>query len=225
MTLVDPTSGLGYSFGQKLPSTHMTTVATQQPNAIDGVNGGTYTCVAALTTINNAARAATFNGTTVFTCNNGLDAVVKTPTPGTGTGLSLTAFNNIEILDSTPLANLVTSFDGQVVAKLTYVTGKYQALTTDSNHAVSSFIVRSSFVPTDHRTLTLNAYPEGSVVLLRVNNTSVNKNIIIEDSSATTIATLGAGAGTDNWIQIGIDDTNHGFSLAWDAGGGWTIAV
>lgn len=42
MTLIDPTSGLGYAFGQKLPSTHMTTIATQQPNAIDGAGGGAY---------------------------------------------------------------------------------------------------------------------------------------------------------------------------------------
>lgn len=225
MALVDPTGGVGYAFGQKLPSTHMTTIATQQPNAIDGVNGGTYTCLAALTTTNNAARNATFNGTAVFTFNNGADCTVKTPTPGTGTGLSLVAFNNIEILDSTPLGNLSTAFDGEVVAKLTYVTGKYQALTTDANHTLTSFIVRSTFVPTVDRTLTLTSYPEGSVVLIRIDNTSVNKNIIIKDSLATTVATLGAGAGTDNWIQIGINDTNHGFSLAWDGGGGWTIAV
>lgn len=42
MTLVDPTSGLGYTFGQKLPSTHMTTIAANQPKAVDGVGGGTY---------------------------------------------------------------------------------------------------------------------------------------------------------------------------------------
>lgn len=48
MALVDPTGGIGYSFGQKLPSTHMTTIAQQQPNAIDGVGGGTYTPAAPL---------------------------------------------------------------------------------------------------------------------------------------------------------------------------------
>ena len=48
MALVDPTGGVGYAFGQKLPSTHMTTIAKQQPNAIDGVNGGSYTPAASV---------------------------------------------------------------------------------------------------------------------------------------------------------------------------------
>jgi len=42
MTLVDPTGGLGYTFGQKLPSTHMTTIAGNQPKAVDGNGGGTW---------------------------------------------------------------------------------------------------------------------------------------------------------------------------------------
>ena len=42
MTLVDPTSAAGYAFGAKLPAADMTTIATQQPDAVDGVNGGTY---------------------------------------------------------------------------------------------------------------------------------------------------------------------------------------
>ena len=43
MTLLDPTLGVGYAFGEKLPSTHMTTIATQQPRALDIVSGGSYT--------------------------------------------------------------------------------------------------------------------------------------------------------------------------------------
>ena len=43
MTLIDPTGGVGYAFGQILPSSHMTTVMTQQPNAIDGINGSSHT--------------------------------------------------------------------------------------------------------------------------------------------------------------------------------------
>lgn len=43
MTLVDPTSGVGYAFGEVLPSAHMTTIANNQPDAIDGVLGGAYT--------------------------------------------------------------------------------------------------------------------------------------------------------------------------------------
>ncbi len=43
MALTDPTSGAGYAFGQVLTSAHMTTIATQLPDAIDGAAGGTYT--------------------------------------------------------------------------------------------------------------------------------------------------------------------------------------
>ena len=42
MTLVDPTGGTGYAFGAVLSSTHMTTLANQQPDAVDGVGGGSY---------------------------------------------------------------------------------------------------------------------------------------------------------------------------------------
>jgi hypothetical protein len=51
MTLTDPTGGVGYAYGAKLPSTDMTTIATQQPDAVDGSAGGTY------------AANITFNGT------------------------------------------------------------------------------------------------------------------------------------------------------------------
>lgn len=42
MTLLDPTLGVGYAFGEKLPSTHMTSIATQQPRALDAIDGGAY---------------------------------------------------------------------------------------------------------------------------------------------------------------------------------------
>lgn len=210
MTLADPTGGLGYSFGQKLPHTHMTTISAQQPNAIDGVNGGTYTCANMLTT----------------TFNKGITCTFTTTTPGTGTGFFLNAYNNIEIDDLTPLGNLVTTIGGKVNTTLEHVTGNYQALTADSNHTITGFIVRSTFSPTNHRTLTIPAsLPTGSIVMLRIDNVSVSKNIIIKDSTAVTVATLGSGAGTRNWIQIGVTDLGTGFTLAWDGGAAWTIAV
>lgn len=43
MTLVDPTGGVGYAFGEVLPSADMTVIATNQPKAVDGSGGGTYT--------------------------------------------------------------------------------------------------------------------------------------------------------------------------------------
>lgn len=42
MSLTDPTSGVGYAFGERLSSAHMTTLATQQPRALDATSGGTY---------------------------------------------------------------------------------------------------------------------------------------------------------------------------------------
>ena len=65
MTLIDPTSGLGYAFGQKLPSTHMTTIATQQPNAIDGAGGGAYAPAAPI--ILNGASALQLGGNLKYT--------------------------------------------------------------------------------------------------------------------------------------------------------------
>jgi len=48
VTLVDPTTGVGYAFGEILPSAHMTTIASQQPDALDAINGGTYVQTAAI---------------------------------------------------------------------------------------------------------------------------------------------------------------------------------
>jgi len=42
MSLSDPTSGAGYAFGEKLPSTDMTTIATQQDRALDIIDGGSF---------------------------------------------------------------------------------------------------------------------------------------------------------------------------------------
>lgn len=65
MTLVDPTAGLGYSFGQKLPSTHMTTIAANQPKAVDGDGGGTWTPSAPI--IINGASALQLGGKLKYT--------------------------------------------------------------------------------------------------------------------------------------------------------------
>lgn len=40
--LTDPTSGIGYSFGQTLPSADATSIVLQLPYALDGNGGGTY---------------------------------------------------------------------------------------------------------------------------------------------------------------------------------------
>lgn len=53
--LSDPTAGVGYAFGEILPSADMTTVAVQQPNALDATNGGTWT-LGANATVNGASE-------------------------------------------------------------------------------------------------------------------------------------------------------------------------
>lgn len=40
--LSDPKSGIGYAYGEKLPSAHVNTVWAQQPNAWDAIAGGSY---------------------------------------------------------------------------------------------------------------------------------------------------------------------------------------
>lgn len=42
MTCTDPTGGAGYATGERLPSTHMTTIATQQPRILDIIDGGNF---------------------------------------------------------------------------------------------------------------------------------------------------------------------------------------
>lgn len=59
MSLSDPKGGLGYAFGEKLPSAHINTVFAQQPRALDATNGGSYTLGTALTwTINSLLTIA-----------------------------------------------------------------------------------------------------------------------------------------------------------------------
>lgn len=218
MTLVDPTGGVGYSFGQKLSSTDMTTIATQQPNALDATNGGTYTCANALN----------------WTLQKKFSLNVSPSVPG-GDAFAITANGSIYIQDGPGGGTLTTTVEGNVslttgklTAQLSTVRGTYQGLTVDQDHTITGFVLKSTFVPTVDRTLTLSGttvYKEGAVVMFRINNTSVNKNIIIKSNGGTTIATLGAGAGTECWIQIAFDSSNAPYSLAWDASGHWTIAV
>jgi hypothetical protein len=49
MSASDPKNGVGYAFGEKLPSGHVNTVWGQQPRLLDATNGGSYTLGTALT--------------------------------------------------------------------------------------------------------------------------------------------------------------------------------
>lgn len=64
MAFTDPTSGVGYAFGEVLPSADMTTIATQQPGALDVIGGGTYSALGA-----NISLAASSSRTFTFHTN------------------------------------------------------------------------------------------------------------------------------------------------------------
>lgn len=65
MTLADPTGGAGYLSGAILPSSHMTTIATNQPKAVDGNGGGTWTPSASI--ILNGSSALQLGGKLKYT--------------------------------------------------------------------------------------------------------------------------------------------------------------
>lgn len=86
MTLVDPTGGLGYSYGQKLPSTHMSTLVTQQPNALDIVNGGTYELISSGSNLEityNRDVEHTYNEDLTITAGLATSVSVLTPSGST----------------------------------------------------------------------------------------------------------------------------------------------
>lgn len=58
--LTDPTAGVGYAFGEILPSSDMTTIATNQPKCVDGAAGGAYNPT---TTITLGGQGLTLAGT------------------------------------------------------------------------------------------------------------------------------------------------------------------
>lgn len=51
----DPTGGVGYAFGEKLPSSHMNTLTSDHPHAVDGAGGGAYSLGASLTLASSSA--------------------------------------------------------------------------------------------------------------------------------------------------------------------------
>lgn len=53
--LVDPKGGVGFAFGEKLPSGHINTVFAQQIRAFDATNGGSWTLGTAATIAGSAA--------------------------------------------------------------------------------------------------------------------------------------------------------------------------
>jgi len=97
--LIDPTGGVGYAFGQVLPSSHMTTIATQQPRALDAVNGGSYTATANLDwnfgtfdlTIVGAAGSLFLFTPDVFT------VIATTAASLTSTTVSVIASGNVDV--------------------------------------------------------------------------------------------------------------------------------
>jgi hypothetical protein len=110
MTLLDdPTLGAGYAFGAILPSTHMTTIATQQPRAVDGGTpsgsiypgdiefSGTHTHDG--TIVADTGAAIELNGGSNLLINGTLNG---TPTGGSIDLVNVTlGLNGIEVTDLT----------------------------------------------------------------------------------------------------------------------------
>lgn len=214
MSLSDPTSGVGYAFGAKLPSTHMTTIATQQPRALDYVNGGTYTCVNALTTTNSSTLTQTFNGDVTKTYNQVSDntyddivdrtynAAFDATYNGTATSLlngplyfTLADTVNTSIISVASSVDVTVDIDGDVdmsggagtfKAKLSQLLLPINTnVTADANATLADgTFQRVKMSPTTTRTLTLPSKKAGSIFLLQVENNSGGGHAININSPA-----------------------------------------
>jgi hypothetical protein len=89
MGLTDPTSGAGYSFGQKFPSAHATSIVTQLPSALkrDGTDAITGSI-----TVNNGAEVIIAGGSGLQIGAAGSMALATTA------GLTLGGYQNIKHL-------------------------------------------------------------------------------------------------------------------------------
>lgn len=108
--LVDPKAGIGYAFGEKLPSAHVNTVWNQQPDAIDGIAGGTYAGTNVLTL--SGAFAMEISRTLALTGNVDLDGCsAEVVNGGTVTWMGTSALPSIgsrEYIVSQPLIAMPT---------------------------------------------------------------------------------------------------------------------
>lgn len=77
--LTDPTSGVGYAYGEVLPSADVNTVFTQQPDAIDGGGGGTWNPSATIN-IGGSGFGTVANLTTLTACTTATIATVNVST-------------------------------------------------------------------------------------------------------------------------------------------------
>src|SRR5262245_48932089 len=96
MALSDPTSGAGYSFGQVLPSSHMTTIANQQVRALDAVNGGTWTATGVMA----IQGAGTFSVNHLLLLSGGSSQVSHNVSIDTGKTITWSGTSNLPQLGS-----------------------------------------------------------------------------------------------------------------------------
>lgn len=99
--LTDPTSGLGWSFGEVLTSAAMTTIANELPNAIDGTGGGTYTPTADIT----LQGAQFLNLMHLKLTTGGVSSVQGALTVASG-GSGIWASGSVATFNNTPTFNL-----------------------------------------------------------------------------------------------------------------------
>ena len=134
MSLTDPTGGAGYSTGEVLTSTHMTTIANQQPYALDGNGGGTYTPSAAII-VNGSGLTVGGN----FTLKYGaVDAFAYDSSSGTITIKAFSATGSNVFSDECDFSSLlaVTASGSVNLASGSTVTD-HAAWTIDGTHTIS----------------------------------------------------------------------------------------
>jgi hypothetical protein len=101
MSLTDPTAGAGYGFGQKLPSAHMTTLATQVVRAADATNGSSHTLTGTLAIGGSGTvtiNPATFNlGATAVNFLGTLNTFATATQVNTGTAFTWKGVNSTDV--------------------------------------------------------------------------------------------------------------------------------
>lgn len=182
MTATDPTSGVGYSFGEVLPSAHMTTIATQLPDLIDGDGGGSYAPSAVI----NIAGAG---------LNNVTLASGATLSGGAATISSdVTQSGDVTLSGDTTMTGAMT-LSGTASGIRFRVDRTTLVGTADSTLTVENDIYIAASTPTAARTVTLKstspAPAEGSVIWVSSTQTGGVSYFAFEREDNTEICRLG----------------------------------
>ena len=214
MTLIDPTSGVGYAFGEVLPSADMTTIATQQVRALDIINGGVFTATADVTVEDTGAQSWENNFDQIVIGEANTTAITL---GNSGAATSIQGTHTINVTDG-ELINLRNIHMSGVGARFRWRVSEGVLTNADANVEISSDIWHTDATNlTAERTYTVGdggfgETPTVGNVLHIIRRMGGAFNILVENESAVQIAQLGAindacmlvytsGAG---WIRAGI---------------------